>query len=294
MPPYTAAIIGTGDPDAGAGMAYYHGDSYGGLDECDLVVCADVVPEHASAFAAEYDLPEEHVYEDYVTMLTEVRPDVVSVTVPPKLHTELVVGAARTGIPDAIHCEKPMAATWGGSQLMEQACRRHGIQLTFNHQRRFAAAWQKAKTHLDGGVIGDLRRVETGPPNFFDWGTHAVDLCNYLVDDRPVEWVLGNLDYQEDAASSVCITRTSCSPSGGTRAASTVSQLQETGRTPSACLPGWSGTVASSRSTSKDDSESDTMRRLVAPVSGSTTLCASVVQARVSGRCSGSRTSGSR
>lgn len=198
MSSYTAAIIGTGDPDAGAGMAYYHGDAYGGLDECDLVACADVVPERAEAFAAEYDIPERNIYEDYEAMLTEVRPDIVSVTVSPGLHADLVVGAARTGVPEAIHCEKPMADTWGASRLMARECRRRGVHLTFNHQRRFAAAWQKAKRYLEGGAIGDLRRVETGPPNFFDWGTHAVDLCNYLSGDSSPEWVLGNVDYREE------------------------------------------------------------------------------------------------
>jgi len=198
MPSRTAAIIGTGNPEEGAGIAYYHADAYDGLDECDLVACADVVPERASAFAADYDFPEENVYTEYERMLKEVRPDVVSVAVPPGLHAKLVVGAARTGIPEAIHCEKPMARTWGESRRMARECWRRGVQLTFNHQRRFSGAWQQAKTRLEAGAIGELRRVETGPPNFFDWGTHAVDLCNFFAGDSPAEWVIGNLDYREE------------------------------------------------------------------------------------------------
>lgn len=194
----TAAVVGTGDPEAGAGMAYYHGDAYAGLDECDLVACADVVPEHARAFANAYDLREANVYVDAETMLTEVRPDLVSITVPPALHADLVVDAARTGVPEAIICEKPMADSWGASRRMAAVCRRRGVRLAFNHQRRFATAWQQARDHLEDGAIGDLRRVETGPPNFFDWGTHAVDLCNYLSGDSRAEWVIGNVDYRRE------------------------------------------------------------------------------------------------
>ena len=198
MSEYSTAVVGTGDPDEGAGMAYYHGDAYEDLDECNLVACVDVVPERAATFAAEYDLPEENAYEDYETMVTEVCPDIVSITVSPGLHAELVVGTARTGIPDAIHCEKPMADAWGESRLMAQECWRRDIQLTFNHQRRFGAAWQDAKTYLNDGTVGDLQRVETSPPNLFDWGTHAIDLCNYFTDDSPADWVLGNIDYHEE------------------------------------------------------------------------------------------------
>jgi len=45
----------------------------------------------------------------------------------------------------AIHCEKPMAPTWGESLKMAAACDKAGIQLTFGHQRRFLDAFRKAK-----------------------------------------------------------------------------------------------------------------------------------------------------
>lgn len=157
-----------------------------------------IVPAHAEAFARTYDVPAANVYEDYEVMLAEVQPEIVSVPVSAGLHAELVVGAARTGVPEAIHCEKPMADTWRDSRLIAQECWRRDIQLTIDHQRRFGAAWQRAKALLDDGEIGRLERVETGPPNFFDSGTHRVDLCNYYTGDRPAEWVLGNVDCREE------------------------------------------------------------------------------------------------
>lgn len=194
----SVAVIGTADPEEGWGMAYYHGDAYESLDGCELVACADIVRENAEAFAETYGIPESNVYEDYEEMLTDVQPEVVSVPVSAGLHAELVVGAARTGVPEAIHCEKPMADTWRDSRLIAQECRRRDIQLTIDHQRRFGAAWQRAKTLLDDGEIGRLERVEAGPPNFFDSGTHRVDLCNYYAGDRPARWVLGNVDYRTE------------------------------------------------------------------------------------------------
>ncbi|MFB6206029.1 MAG: Gfo/Idh/MocA family protein [Haloglomus sp.] len=200
--PYDVAFVGTGadpeDPDtSGFAMAYHHADAYEALDDCTLVACADIVPENAAAFAEAYGLSEDHTYEDYEAMVTEVDPDVVSVCVPPAIHAEVVVDCVRAGDPAAIHCEKPMDLTWGGARRMAQAAWRRDVQLTFNHQRRFKPSWVAARERIDDGAIGDLERVEMAPPNLYDWGTHAIDFAGDVVGDRPAEWAIGQIDYRE-------------------------------------------------------------------------------------------------
>lgn len=203
MTEYDVAFIGTGaNPDQpsvdGAAMAYDHAEAYDQLENCRLVGCADIVPENARAFAEEFDIPTRAVFDEYTEMIRTVEPDVVSICTPPSTHADLVIGAANTGVVDAIHCEKPMALTWGGSRRMAEVCQRRGVQLTFNHMRRFGDPFRAAKRRLDRGVIGDLQRVEYSWGNFFDKGTHAIDLCNYFNDERPARWVIGQLDYQTE------------------------------------------------------------------------------------------------
>jgi predicted dehydrogenase len=188
----TAAVIGTG------GIAHTHGHGYGTVEGVDLVACADLVRERAVEFAEAWSVPESGIYEDYETMLREAEPDIVSVCTPPALHADIVVGVARTGVPAAIHCEKPMADTWGNAGRMTHACRRRGIALTFDHQRRFAEPVRRARDHVDAGDIGDLERVEVACPNLYDWGTHLFDMANYCNGDRPAEWVLGQVAYHEE------------------------------------------------------------------------------------------------
>jgi predicted dehydrogenase len=200
---YDAAVIGTGaDPDNpnydGFAMAYYHGEAYQDIEDTRLVACADIVRENAEAFADNFDLGAENVFEDYEELLAAVEPDVVSVCVPPAVHADIVVGCARSGVVDAIHCEKPMATTWGDSRRMVEVCDEEDVQLTFNHQRRFANEWVRARELLDDGEIGDLERVETAAPNIYDWGTHCLDLCGYYNDESPAEWVIGQIDYREE------------------------------------------------------------------------------------------------
>jgi predicted dehydrogenase len=197
------AFVGTGEnPDDpgrdGFAMAYRHARAYERLDDCELVACADLVPDNARAFADHFDLPDAAVYEDQADMLSAHEPDVVSVCVPPGAHADVVTAAASTGIPAAIHCEKPVATTWADCRAMAEACEDADVQLTFNHQLRYARPFREAKRLIDDGAIGDLRRIELSADNLFDAGTHMFDVCGLLTDQEPVDWVLGALDYREE------------------------------------------------------------------------------------------------
>lgn len=193
------AVIGTGpDPDEpdreGYAMAYQHAAGYEAHDDAALVACADLVEENARAFADHHDLDGSAVYTDHAAMLEAVDPDVVSVCTPPSVHADLVVDCADAGV-RAVHCEKPMAHTWGESRRMAAAAADAGTRLTFNHQRRFGRPFRRAKELLEEGAIGELRRVEMAAPNLMDYASHSVDLANYFVDAAP-EWVIGQAEHR--------------------------------------------------------------------------------------------------
>jgi predicted dehydrogenase len=197
-------IIGTGRkkerPDiTGFFMAYQHAAGYRSLPEtCELVACADIVRENAEAFAAANDIPKTGVYLDYHTMLAEAKLDVVSICTWPHLHLPMALDCALAGV-KAIHSEKPMADTWGGARLMAQECSRHGVQLTFNHMRRFGKPFTGARDLLSEGAIGDLVRIEIGSPNdVYDTGTHWIDLGGMYAGEVPATWVIGQIDYRSE------------------------------------------------------------------------------------------------
>ena len=190
-------FIGTGKvPEKasamGYAMAYRHANAYALLPElCEMVACADIVREHGDAFAEKYGF--ENVYTDYHEMLAEEDLDLVSICTWPKLHPVMVIDCCCAGVP-AVHSEKPMALTMGESRLMLQVATQYGTKLTFNHQRRFGKPFRLAHKILHDGEIGKLLRMEVGVDNLFDGGTHWVDLCNYLNDESPAEWVIGQID----------------------------------------------------------------------------------------------------
>ena len=194
-------IIGTGKKKPrgdqfGFAMAYQHANGYVALDTCELVACADIVEENARAFADQYGVA--NVYLDYNEMLAAEQLDMVSICTWMHLHEPMVLDACQAGV-RAIHCEKPMADTWGGARRMAAAAKDNGVQLTFNHQRRYGEPFIMAKQMLNDGRIGELQRLECGAGNLYDTGTHFIDMFSFFMGEVPAQWVLGQIDYRAES-----------------------------------------------------------------------------------------------
>lgn len=199
----TIGIVGTGPhPDesdhGGYSMGYRHAQSYESVDGCRLIACADVDAERAAAFGDVFELPSDRVFTDYEAMLDTMAPEIVSICTPPAAHVELVETCARHDAVRAIHCEKPMAPTVAESRRLVTVCDDFDTQLTINLQNRCRDAVAEIRSVIDEGVIGDLERIELGRRDLLQTGLHHVDLANYVMDDEPVEWVLGQIDYPDE------------------------------------------------------------------------------------------------
>jgi predicted dehydrogenase len=192
------AVIGAGRPRGkegatGFGMSHAHAKGYLATGHCRLVAVADRVEANARAFADEHGDALTHVFTEYRRMLREAKPDIVSICTWPDLHADMVVDAAEAGV-RAIHCEKPMAPTWGDARRMAKAAKTAGAQLTFNHQRRFEAPYQTARRLVREGAIGDLVQVQLSCGDMFDWGTHWFDMLFFYVGEEAATWVIGQVD----------------------------------------------------------------------------------------------------
>lgn len=186
---FKAGIIGCG------GRGRSHARGYEASPDVDIVACSDPVEAARNAFAEQFNVP--NTYENYQEMLANESLDFVSVCTWIALHKDMVIAAANSGI-KAIHCEKPMAPTWGDAKALYQACVDNDVVITFCHQRRFGAQFIKAKRLANEGAIGELRRLEAACPNLLDWGTHWFDMFFFYNNDEPIDWVIGQIDVAEE------------------------------------------------------------------------------------------------
>jgi predicted dehydrogenase len=80
---------------------------------------------------------------------------------------------------------------------MHEVCRRHGVMLAINHQRRFNLPLVRAKALLDAGEIGALQRMEGAWRDLADTGSHVLDMMFFFNGDRPADWVFGQIDLRD-------------------------------------------------------------------------------------------------
>ncbi|SEG91596.1 Predicted dehydrogenase [Actinacidiphila yanglinensis] len=181
----TAVVIGAGS------QGRVHALGHRAAPGVRLTGLADVDTAAARRLAEEFDVREVH--HDFRELLAATRPDIVSVCTPPALHLDVVRAAVAAGA-RAVHCEKPIALSYGDAVEMTTCAADAGVQLTFNLQRRFDPVQRQAREWIAQGEIGEVVTVEGYCPNLFDWGTHILDLVLFHRQDAAPEWVLGQID----------------------------------------------------------------------------------------------------
>ena len=184
---YNVAIIGCG------GISHMHAGWYVNEPRATLTAVADLDQERMKTYGERYGVEKQ--YTDYIEMLETEDIDLVSVCTRPKLHAPLVVETAKHGV-KGILSEKPMAENLGQAKAMLESCSQHGVKLAIDHQVRFSAPYQRAQQMIAEGVIGDIFRIHgiCGGGDLKDNATHTVDLMLYLYGDRPVSWVIGQIE----------------------------------------------------------------------------------------------------
>jgi len=179
-----AAVIGVGS------MGRNHVRIYGLMENTRLVAVADTSPQSLEPISRVYNT---HVYTDYLQMLDQEKPDVVSIAVPTRLHREVAVAALERGV--HVFLEKPISQEVTEGQQIIVAAQRSGAKLAVGHIERFNPAVLELKKQLDAGQLGRIfqihaRRVGPFPPRIQDVGvvidlaTHELNLLEYVTGSR--------------------------------------------------------------------------------------------------------------
>ena len=184
---YNVAIIGCG------GISHMHAGWYVNEPRASLMAISDIDAERIKAYGEQYGVEKQ--YTDYIEMLETEEIDLVSVCTRPKLHAPVVIETAKRGV-KGILSEKPMAENLGQAREMLETCSQHGVKLAIDHQTRFNPPYVRAKQLVADGVIGDIFRIHgiCGGGDLKDNATHTVDIMRFLYSDRPVAWVMGQIE----------------------------------------------------------------------------------------------------
>jgi predicted dehydrogenase len=175
--------------------------------------------EKVKDYAQRHQVPTWYTNAD--ELIADSTVNAIYIATPPDSHAEYVMKAAQAGKP--VYVEKPMARTVDECEQMIQACENAGVPLYVAYYRRRLPNFEKIKSVISEGVIGDVRFVKlelyksvdpdivaaitssmpinwridpavSGGGYFFDLASHQLDFLDYVF--GPIESVFGFADNQ--------------------------------------------------------------------------------------------------
>jgi predicted dehydrogenase len=189
----TWGILGTGR------IARKFAESLRGSASERVAAAASRDEARAAAFAAELGLPRAH--GSYAALLADPAVEIVYVALPPSMHAEWCIAAARAG--KHVLCEKPLAASLAEAEAMFAAARKHGTWLMEGFMYRFHPQTRTVERLLAEGAVGPVRLVrvafgitiddpanirlsaELGGGALGDVGCYCVSMARLAAGERP-------------------------------------------------------------------------------------------------------------
>jgi predicted dehydrogenase len=129
-------------------------------------------------------------YDDYLKMLDECKPDLVTLAVPTDKHYQVAMDVIDRGI--SLLIEKPITPTLEEGEELVEAARRQGVTLAVGHIERFNPVVIELRRRLQEGMAGRIynlhaQRLSPYPARIRDAGvvidlaSHDIDLMRYLM-----------------------------------------------------------------------------------------------------------------
>lgn len=190
------------------GLGYYSTDVLAPAllqtKKCYLAGIVTGTPEKAARWQKQYNLPSKNIYDyrNFDTIADNPDIDVVYVVLPPAMHAEYAIRAAKAG--KHVWCEKPMAPTVADCQAMIKACRDNRVALSIGYRTQHDPNIREIIRLRHENALGKPRLV-TASAGYFDgrtnhWkqkkalgggamgdmGVYALQAARYVTGEEPV------------------------------------------------------------------------------------------------------------
>ena len=190
------------------GLGYYSTDllapALQKTKNCYLAGIVTGTPEKAEKWKKQYNIPDKNIYSyqtfDQIANNPDI--DVVYVVLPPSMHEEYVVRAAKAG--KHVWCEKPMAVTARECRNMIDTCAKNKVSLAIGYRLHHEPNTQEYVKGLRDGKIGAIQMVscsaayydrrtdhwkqkkEMGGGVMYDMGVYALQGARLATGEEPI------------------------------------------------------------------------------------------------------------
>ncbi len=193
------AIIGLGPNTPGKGgahsISYLHAAAYQAEAGFEIAGACSRTRKNVEDFVAEF--PGCRGYQDYNRMLSELRPQMVSVCAFAPDREAMVVAALESGAKGVL-IEKPFALSLEAAERMMSKADACDARLFVNHQRRYGKPFEAFRDAA--AMIGNLLSVDAVQPfgNILDFGPHVIDIALFaLGNERRIDNLFAAVDWHD-------------------------------------------------------------------------------------------------
>ncbi len=148
------------------GLGYYSTDllapALQQTQHCKLAGIVTGTPEKAQKWKEKYNIPDKNIYnyQTFDRIADNADIDIVYVVLPPSMHAEYTIRAAKAG--KHVICEKPMAMSAKECQQMIEACDKAGKKLSIGYRMHFEPTTQEVMRIAKEKPIGKIQMVAAG------------------------------------------------------------------------------------------------------------------------------------
>ncbi len=142
------------------GLGYYSKDLLAPAlqltQKCSLVGIVTGTPSKAEEWKQQHKLADKNIYnyQNFDTIADNPDIDVIYIVLPPSMHAEYSIRAAKAG--KHVWCEKPMAMTAAECQSMIDACKKNKVTLSIGYRLHHEPNTQKIIQLRKGLVYGKV------------------------------------------------------------------------------------------------------------------------------------------
>ena len=190
------------------GLGYYSTDLLAPAlqltEKCYLAGIVTGTPAKAETWKKKYNIPDKNIYnyQNFDQIANNPDIDIVYVVLPPSMHREYVVRAAKAG--KHVFCEKPMAPSVADCDAMISACKSNKVKLAIGyrcqHDPNIQAFMQVAKEkkfgkikmvnsaagYVDGRTDHWKQNKKLGGGVMGDMGVYALQGARLATGEEPI------------------------------------------------------------------------------------------------------------
>jgi glucose-fructose oxidoreductase len=173
-------------------------------EKCYLAGIVTGTPAKAETWKKKYNIPDKNIYnyQNFDQIANNPDIDIVYVVLPPSMHREFVVRAAKAG--KHVFCEKPMAPSVADCEAMISACKSNKVKLAIGyrcqHDPNIQAVMQVAKEkkfgkikmvnsaagYVDGRTDHWKQNKKLGGGVMGDMGVYALQGARLATGEEPI------------------------------------------------------------------------------------------------------------